>query len=944
MGADRAPFGVFTIDRSLSVRTWPEWLAVATGRPASAVLGRPLTELIPDLAERGLLSAFESVLARGTVEMLAPALHRYLIPCLPSRPSAAFQQMQQRVTIGPLREEGRIVGAVVAIEDVTERLERDREIARRLAELSQGDVATRRDAARALALEPSAEAIAPLTRALGDADVSVRRTAAAGLTVFGDAIVDTLVATIREQHGNFSVLSSALDLLAISQIDVIGPMIACLSDDDVNLRIQAALILGERRDRRAVPALLAALSDPDSNVQFHAIEALGSLDATEAVEPLLRIAEQRDFFLSFPAIQMLARLGDASVAPRLVPLLTDDLLRIPAVEALGALADEAVVPALAALLNDASAPTEVVADALSGLYQRHESRYGAGEHIAELARQSIGGEGTRHLLTAVDRVSGERLRGLARVLSWLSGDAVERALTRLLGHDAVRAQVIEALVRHGAGVVALLIDQLRAEDLDTRRAAAVALGRIGDSRATLPLMAVLEDVDLAVPAATALARIGSSDAFESLLALIGHRDSAIRQAVIAALNSIGHPEMPVRMVALLDAADPIVRESAVKVAGYFGYPQCVDGVLARVADPADGVRRAAAEHLPYFDDPRAAAAIVQLLRDDRVPRVRAAAAAALARVPEAQARPALEQALGDADAWVRYFALRALSTWRRPETAALAIDRLRHDPAGQVRLAAIEALGRLNAAEAIPIVLPLASADDQDVARAAIRALAGVGGGDATNALEDLLRAPEPWRRLAAVAAFAAHGGDRCAPALQWMSVVDQDRDVALAAIDALAQVACGAGPHAPGAVPALLALLEEPARREDVITALAALPPRLAPVVAGGLRHASIDVRRGVVAALGRMKHTQASRALEDALDDTAPLVRTAAITELRRLGSTQAARKLLTMARTDPDADVRYAAVLAMTRRADVPPPRAGDSVTGAAMPSARSQAPPR
>jgi HEAT repeat protein len=68
-------------------------------------------------------------------------------------------------------------------------------------------------------------------------------------------------------------------------------------------------------------------------------------------------------------------------------------------------------------------------------------------------------------------------------------------------------------------------------------------------------------------------------------------------------------------------------------------------------------------------------------------------------------------------------------------------------------------------------------------------------------------------------------------------------------------------------------------------------------------------------------MKHAQASRALEAALADAEPLVRTAAITELRRLGSTQAARKLLAMARTDPDADVRYAAVLAVTRRIDLP-----------------------
>src|SRR5688572_7712534 len=211
MGADRAPFGVFTIDRSGSVRTWPAWLAAVTGRPAAEVLGRPLAELVPDLAERGFETLLDGVLMRGTVEVLAPALHRYLIACPPSHPSAVFQHMQQRVTIGPIREQGQIIGAVITIEDVTARLERERELAGRLADLEQRDVATRREVARTLASGQSPEAIAPLTRLLGDDDASVRRVAVAGLAAFGDEIVDALVSTIREQHGDFNVLSSALD-------------------------------------------------------------------------------------------------------------------------------------------------------------------------------------------------------------------------------------------------------------------------------------------------------------------------------------------------------------------------------------------------------------------------------------------------------------------------------------------------------------------------------------------------------------------------------------------------------------------------------------------------------------------------------------------------------------------------------------------------------------
>jgi HEAT repeat protein len=82
------------------------------------------------------------------------------------------------------------------------------------------------------------------------------------------------------------------------------------------------------------------------------------------------------------------------------------------------------------------------------------------------------------------------------------------------------------------------------------------------------------------------------------------------------------------------------------------------------------------------------------------------------------------------------------------------------------------------------------------------------------------------------------------------------------------------------------------------------------------GLAHASPEVRRATIEVLGRMRRAQASEALEAALDDPVSAVRTAAITELRRLGSTRAARKLLSLARTDPDAEVRQAAVLAVSR----------------------------
>ena len=112
----------------------------------------------------------------------------------------------------------------------------------------------------------------------------------------------------------------------------------------------------------------------------------------------------------------------------------------------------------------------------------------------------------------------------------------------------------------------------------------------------------------------------------ALIGLLATPDAAIRQAVIAALNSIGHPgdAAPHRPSCSTDP-DPTVRESALKIAGYFGYPACLDRVLACCQDAAESVRRTAVEQLPFFDDARVSSGSLRHSTIDAPP-VRAAAA------------------------------------------------------------------------------------------------------------------------------------------------------------------------------------------------------------------------------------------------------------------------------------------------------------------------------
>jgi HEAT repeat protein len=888
MSTQRLPLGVFTTDDRLVVRTWDGWIAAATGIQPSHALNRRVTDVLPDISTTGL-AIIEDVLSRGTVEVMASALHHYLFPCKPLDPASSLERMQQHVTIGPLRDETRIVGVVVTIEDVTARVEEERRIAEGLSR--------------------HVESVSGL---MGDADARIRQMAVSTLAHHGSAVVETLVHTLREQHRDLSVLSSALDLLSVSDIDIVEPVIGFLEDEDTNLRIQAALILGQRRDRRATPALIAHLRDEDANVRFHVIESLGRLHAAEASEALTEIALERDFFLAFPAIQALTEIGNTLAAPRLVPLLADEMLRAPVIEALGKLGDEDVTVPLVQWLNTSDAPTEVIADALSGLFSRYESRYGAGDHIADLVRRHITAIGRQNVLDAVQRVSADRLPGMARVLGWFEGEAVQRALTRLLGQDTVRSHVVEALVRNGAVVVVPLIEQLHAEDLDTRQAAAVALGRIGDRRATQPLIAALDEPELTLAAAGALARIGDGAAFEALVTRLGDPDAAVRQAVIAALNSIGHEDMPRRVVTLLADADPIVREAALKIAGYFGYPDCLDRVLACCRDQNETVRRTAVEQLPFFEGD-VFAALVSALEHDAAS-VRAAAAAALARVEHPSRTAALLRALNDRDPWVRFVTLRALGAIGAIEAVPPVLATVERDPAPHVRLAAIEVLGRISPSEALEVLEPLTASPNPDIARTAVAALGNVDRDEALTILEQHSRAPEVSTRLATVDALARRREVRVPEILQWMAAVDRAPDVVSAALDALARVGKRDDEQGSAAARALIALTAEPSRREAAINVLSGLPPRRVADLAAGLRHASTDVRCASVEALGRMKRPDASRALESALDDSASLVRLTAVAELKHLGTQTSQRKLMALARTDPDGEVRHAAMRAV------------------------------
>ncbi len=894
---DAAGVGVLTTDRQLRVRSWNPWLASATGHDEAEVRGRALEELTGGPTSAWYHDLFAEVIDSGTPRVLAPAFHRFLIPCPPQEPSVQFDRMQQRVTVAPLRHDAEIVGLIITIEDVTWRLEAERELA---AELQRTPDVT--------------AAVANV----GAPDWKMRRLAVDALRRAASRHdIEHLIETLRRDHHDINVLSSALQVLVSADIDVAPALMQLLSDADSNLRMHAGLALGQLRSQAAVPALIGALDDPDPNVRFHAIEALGQLGVADAVEPLAAIAESGDFFLAFAAVDALGQTDDPRVAPRLCGMLANESLRRAVVDTLAALGDEDSVTPLVGLLNDGAATdAPAIAAALERVHARYEEAYQAGDHIAALARSVMTAGGVATLTSALAGRTGP-LRPLITVLGWAGAPSLP-ALLSVLDDVSVRASVDRALLVVGADAVEPLLRQLDEGTRDARVTAATLLGRLGDRRAVVPLVRLLDaaDVDLAAAAAGALGALGDPQALTGLLNLFGHPRASVRTAAISAVNAVGADTTATEIRPRLTDPDPRVRESAIRVAGYFGFPECTAGILAGVDDEHEDVRRASIEQLPVLGHPQASAALVRAMSSD-TPRNRAAAAQAAGFADGTATEQALLRALDDADAWVRYFAAGSIGR-RQIASAATALEHhALQDTATQVRIAAMHALGVLDAPHLSGVAASLIRDNDADLVAAALTALGSVSDPRVDVLLEETARAAGAESRIAAVQALATRPRLRSVDVMSWAARTDDQPELREAAVDGLRRLAEAPDRDvARAAVDVLLGLGGERPTRDAALTALATVPATAMETVEAALMQGRLAIRLVAVEVLTRMRHPEASAALAHGLDDPAAAVRSAVVGAFGRLGTLGIGSRVAALQHVDPDEGVRRRAAAVCAR----------------------------
>lgn len=128
-----------------------------------------------------------------------------------------------------------------------------------------------------------------------------------------------------------------------------------------------------------------------------------------------------------------------------------------------------------------------------------------------------------------------------------------------------------------------LITFLRGQDLEMRRTAALALGRIDDPRAVAALVEAARDYDAEVRrlAAEGLGRSASPAAAAALVRSLADQAGGVRGAARTALEQIGEPAVLPLITALRDDRLPAAaRQSAAAALGRIADPRAIAALLA----------------------------------------------------------------------------------------------------------------------------------------------------------------------------------------------------------------------------------------------------------------------------------------------------------------------------------------------------------------------------
>lgn len=490
-----------------------------------------------------------------------------------------------------------------------------------------------------------------------------------------------------------------------------------------------------------------------------------------------------------------------------------------------------------------------------------------------------------------------RISVLMLVAAWLTPAAAQTPdalVARIKGYELRRAPV------------ELVLTHLEDESSQVRRAAALAVGRIGDHRAARSLSRLLVDPDDTTRhrAIFAMGLLAHGKCWPFLRAVLRSADAGDRAtaawsaglicqlADADALSDAQRDEIVSRLAPLLDDGDAEVRRKAAIALGFSKRPQAIEPLAAHLDQhtPAP-LRWRLIYAIGRIGGERAVGVLRRAAADPRPTRwSREFAAMYLARNGSAAAAAPLRALLADRNPLVAANAARGLGKHPGAETEGALGAALRDHAAWQVRWEAAKALGRLRAESEVARLERAQAADvSPSVRSAAAAALVSI----EPDRIEGMLETPDAPELPAAAGALAARASAASGGELKTLMALVTST-LAKAPVTAQAELIGELSPKGPGAVEALLLASlgsSELAIRGNAAYVLKSYMTGLGKAAEASKKAAS-EAKQAAEAAQGDAK-AEAQRAADDAAKDAEAKAKLAAAAGERLLSPVTAALK---------------------------------------------------
>ncbi len=425
-------------------------------------------------------------------------------------------------------------------------------------------------------------------------------------------------------------------------------------------RWEAAEILGESGDCKAVPALIEALGDEVPKVRMYVAEALGKLGDKKAKGPLKKILNDPYPVVRYAVGEALARLRDPAGVPIIVQAIRDPEVdyrrRARIAEALAVLNDRGTISSLISVIDDPSSPKvrEEVANALGVMH--------AQESVRPLAKR---------LDHRVEEMPPCRVACASALASIGDKRGGIPPLARTLNDPdvAVReaaSEALKVLVDEDRNVIPILIELLEPDE--TREYAEVTLDSFFNKQEDIPLLSKV----------------------------IGSTNRAARLYAIRRIEKIKNPGGIFSLIEALEDPDTIIRARSATALGKLGFREPVPALIEFVDDSSIMVAKCVITALGRLGDARADTAFLRIMKDEKRDwRVRVVTANAIGNLPESAVLEPLLKYLRDSKWRVRYLAAVGLGELKSKKSLKALEYTASHEENTEVRDAARIAVSKI---------------------------------------------------------------------------------------------------------------------------------------------------------------------------------------------------------------------------------------------------------